>query len=268
MTQFSIGAPELQQRRQSSFEEFIALVKGRSIISAADWGDDRFELGLSGGAMIRFFRGRDGTEINWISTTNPDEIPPLLISLGNMPAQVPIGIIEQKLYGLRTLYAIYYLAHQKRFDDLTSYLIRHPHGDIERATLTPEETLYIESISYGSWILAVWAKTKTAYKALSSVAGLVFYRGREAYLSKLEAEARLANARARKEEISAAVAEFDFRKKQLEYLRKVSGQIPIPEVKENLERIMVSATRNLTAGDPDDASSYRQLTYNGDDEQT
>jgi hypothetical protein len=260
MTWFSVGAEERQEQRQSSFEELVSLIKGRSIISAADWGDERFELGLSGGVMMRFFRGRDGMEINLISTTNPDDIPPLFLSLGDMPARVPISVIERKLSGLRTLYAIYYLAHLERLPELTSYLIRHPRGDIERALLTEEELLYIESISYGSWVLAVWAKSKRAYQALSSVAGLVFERGREAYLAKLEAEARLAQARARREEISAATAEFDLKRRQLEYLRKVSDQISIPEVRQNLERIMVGAARNLTTGDAGDSESYLRLT--------
>jgi hypothetical protein len=104
-------------------------------------------------------------------------------------------------------------------------------------------------------------KTRNAYKALSSVVGLAFERGREAYLTKLEAEAKLTQARARKEEISAASEEFELKKKQLEYLRKVSGQITIPEVKQNLERIMINATRSLTADDPQDAESYRQLVH-------
>ena len=143
MTWFSVGAEERQEQRQSPFEELVSLIKGRSIISAADWGDERFELGLSGGVMIRFFRGRDGMEINLISTTNPDDIPPLLVSLGDMPARVPISVIEKKLSGLRTLYAIYYLAHLERLPELTSYLNRHPRGDIERALLTEEELLYM-----------------------------------------------------------------------------------------------------------------------------
>lgn len=259
MAQFTVGASEIQQVRRSSFQEFIALLKGRAIVSAADWGSDRIEFGLSGGAMLRIFRTPDGTEINLISTINPEEIPPIIVSLGDMPQHVPISTIERKLYGLRTLYAIYYLADSDRLKDLTSYLIRHPQGDIERALLTPEESLHIESISYGSWMLAIWAKSKNAYKAISSVAGLAFERGREAYLSKLEAEACLAQARARKEEISAASSEFDLKKKQLDYLRKISDQVNIPEVKENLEKIMINATRDLMYGDPKDSESYRKL---------
>ena len=48
MTQFTIGPAETNDRVTSNFEEFVAIAKGRSIVSAADWGKGRFELGLSG----------------------------------------------------------------------------------------------------------------------------------------------------------------------------------------------------------------------------
>ena len=117
MAHVTIGAIELGQVRASSFAEFVEIAKGRSIISAADWGSDRFELGISGGLMIRVLRDGESIEINLISTTNPGEMPP--------------------------------------------------------------------------WVLTVWAKTKSAYKSLSSVASLVFERGKEAYLRKLEAQGRV-----------------------------------------------------------------------------
>ena len=44
MTMYSIGALELKERRESDFAEFVSIVKGRSIISAADWGNERIEL--------------------------------------------------------------------------------------------------------------------------------------------------------------------------------------------------------------------------------
>ena len=51
MTKFSIGAPELNERTASTFAEFVSVAKGRSIVSAADWGDGRLELGLSAGRL-------------------------------------------------------------------------------------------------------------------------------------------------------------------------------------------------------------------------
>ena len=259
-TTFTVGAAEVEESRRSDFSEFLSIVKGRSIVSAADWGGDRFELGLSGGAMIRLLRTDEATHINVMSTANPDEVPSVVLSLGDMSQQVPISIIEKKLKGLRTLYAIYYLAEAGRLDEIVSFVKRHPYGDVESALLTPNEALRIESISYGSWIVALWANTKQAYKALSSVAGLVFERGREAYLSKLDAEARLAHARARREEIAAARDEFDLRRSQLDYFLKVTSKVGIPEVKENVERLMLAAVKDVASGDSSDGDSYKTLT--------
>lgn len=260
MTHFSIGASEMNERRESSFAEFVSIAKGRSIVSAADWGNGRIELGLSGGAMLRFFSSTaDDTEVNLIATINREELPPILISLGDMPQRVPLATVERKLRGLRTLYAIFFLYHTDRISDLHHFLETNPDGDIEQL-LAEDDTLKIESISYGSWVLAVWAKTQASYKAISSVAGLAFDRGREAFLGKMEAGARLAHAKARREEIAADKDEFQLKKSQIDYMLKISGKVESPQLRANLESIMINATRNLTSGDPDDACSYKQLT--------
>lgn len=196
MTTFSLGALEINERTVSTFAEFVSVVKGRSIVSAADWGNGRFELGLSGGAMLRvIWAPAAQVDVNLIGTVNPDELPPLLISLGDMPQRVPLATVERKLRGLRTLYAIFYLFHTGRLNELFQFLEAHPDGDIEQELVSADEALHIESISYGSWVLEVWAKTKASYKAISSVAGLAFDRGREAFLQKMEADARLAHRR-------------------------------------------------------------------------
>jgi hypothetical protein len=260
MTRFTIGAAELKDRVESDFAGFVSIAKGRSIISAADWGKGRFELGLSGGAMLRVFTGiNTKTEVNLIETLNSNELPPLMISLGDMPQRVPLATIERKLRGLRTLYAIFLLLHTDRLADLFQFLANNPEGDIEQALVSEEDALNIESISYGSWVLAVWAKTKASYKAVASVAGLAFDRGREAFLWKLEADTRLAQAKARREEIAVAKDEFDLKKSQFDYLLKISSKAPSLELRQNLEAIMIRATRDLTASDPDDSTSYIKL---------
>ncbi len=261
MTMYSIGALELKERRESDFAEFVSIVKGRSIISAADWGNERIELGLSGGAMIRFFGSPiNYSEVNLIQTTNPDELPPILISLGDMPQRVPLATVERKLRGLRTLYAIFFLYHSDRLGELLHFVEANPDGDIEQNLLSEEDALHVESISYGSWVLAVWAKTKTSYKAISSAAGLAFDRGRDAFLAKMEADARFAHAKARREEIAGNKDEFQLKKSQLDYMLKISGQVESPQLRANIEAIMIDATRNLTAGDPDDSGSYKRLS--------
>ena len=262
MTKFTIGAAEINESRESDFSEFVSIAKGRSIVSAGDWGNGRLELGLSGGAMLRIFGSpANNLEINLIKTVNRDELPPLLISLGDMPQRVPLATVERKLRGLRTLYAIFYLYHTDRLNDLLDFLETTPDGDIEHNLLAEDDVLHIESISYGSWVLAVWAKSKASYKAISSVAGLAFDRGREAFLSKIEADARLAHAKARREEIAADKDEFQLKKSQIDYMLMISSKVESPQLRANLESIMINAARNLTTGDPDDAGSYTKLTH-------
>jgi hypothetical protein len=55
MAEFSIGLFETGEAEYSDFKEFISIVSRRSIVSAADWGEGRFELGLSGNLMVWFF---------------------------------------------------------------------------------------------------------------------------------------------------------------------------------------------------------------------
>ncbi|HEY5125363.1 MAG TPA: hypothetical protein VIK14_16655 [Ignavibacteria bacterium] len=260
MTEFTIGSYELEQERVSDFAEVISIIKGRSIVSSADMGNyDRFELGISGNLMLRFFRTDTGMTINLISTRNKDENPTLVINMGDMEQRVPISVIETKLNGLRTIYAIFYLIHNDRAKELQSYLIKHPHGDIEKALLYEDEQLYIESISYGSWILTVWGKTKKAYKAISATAGIVFQRGREAYLSKLEADARLKHSEADLKAMEVKEKGFDLDKKQFDYLLDASDKMDIPEVKEHLKNRLIQATKNFTLGDKSDGDSFKQL---------
>jgi hypothetical protein len=261
MTQFSIGAIEINERRESDFAEFVSIIIGRSIVSAADWNNGCVELGLSGGAMLRFLSPPSNiTEINLIATVNRDELPPILISLGDMPQRVPLATVERKLRGLRTLYAIFFLYHTNRLDNLLHFLETTPEGDIEQNLLSEDDALNIESISYGSWVLAVWAKTQSSYKAVFSVVGLAFERGREAYIEKMEAGARLAQAKARREEIAADKDEFQLKKSQLDYMLKITSKVESPQIQAVIESIMINATRNLTSGDPVDACSYKKLT--------
>src|SRR5690606_35276786 len=102
-------------------------------------------------------------------------------------------------------------------------------------------------------------KTKKAYKAITSVAGLAFERGREAFLSKIEADARLKNAQADKEEIATKRESFNLQKNQIDYLLEASDKMDIPEIKEQLKLRLIQATKNFTLGDQSDNDSYKQL---------
>jgi len=259
MATFLLGAREQGDVQVSDFAEFISIIKGRSIVSGADWGKDRVEFGLSGDLMLRIFLNHDEILIELVSTLNKGENPSLAIDLGDMDRKVPINVIIIKLNALRTLYAIFYLIYSGRGHDLELFLLSDPAGDIEQALLKEDEQLFIESVSYGSWILTVWGKTKETYQALVAVAGLVFDRGREAFLSKLEANARLKNAEADLKEREVNAKDFEIKKDQIDYLLEVSDSLDAPEIKAIIKDKIIEATKNLTFGDKSDGDSYKRL---------
>ena len=190
MPHYTLGAFELGTPDPSDFSEFINIVSGRSIVSGADWGHDRFELGLSGDGMMRVFWTPKGLEVNFLSTTNKDEIPPLILQLVDEERRLPARLLERRLFGMRQLYALVRLADTDRLNmlDVDLGAIR----DLEDL-LPADEHLYVECLASGSWYLTVWSKVQGSYKSLLKTVALVYSRGREALLTKLEAEARLKN---------------------------------------------------------------------------
>lgn len=157
MSEYSIRAQELGKAQLSNFGEFINIVTGRSIVSGADWGNDRFELGLSGDGMIRVFWTLKGLHVNFISTTNTDEIPPLILQLVDEEQRLPARVLEKRLFGMRQLYAIIRLADTDRLGLLEKSL--ESVRDIEEL-LEPEEQLYVECLAPGSWYLTVCVEVK------------------------------------------------------------------------------------------------------------
>ena len=105
MSEYSIGAQELGETQRSDFGEFINIVSGRSVVSGADWGNDRFELGFSGEGMIRVFWTPEGLHVNFISTTNASEIPPLILQLVDEERRLPA---RGKRMGTLSIFTVLY----------------------------------------------------------------------------------------------------------------------------------------------------------------
>jgi hypothetical protein len=238
---FTAGHPEFQVEESISFINFIDIVKGRSIVSAGVMNDGRLELGLSGGAQIRIFADPD-TVINVVSTLNPDELPPVFINFGELGESVPLALIESKLQALRTLYAITFLVENGQEDDLIAFHREQPHGDVEASLLSEDARIFIESMSYGSWILTAWTKTKAAFKAIGTASLMIFERGREAQLRKLEADALIREHEAHRKAIENQRHQFELQKSKLDYLlvtaKKHGGKAARDLVQEQLDKAL------------------------------
>src|ERR1700691_3102952 len=100
MARFTCGAHETGDVRPVEFTQVVEVVKGRSVVSLADWGENRFELGLSGKLMLRILDSPEGIEVNCVSTQNPNEPFASVVALGEMSEAVPIRQLEAKLRGL------------------------------------------------------------------------------------------------------------------------------------------------------------------------
>lgn len=114
-----------------------------------------WSFGLSGKVTLHILLTKGGIEVNCFSTQNAGEPIAFTLALGEMAETIPVWQLDAKLRGLRTAFAILHLLSNDRQDALTAYLLHHPYGDIDRALLREDETLEIESLSYGSWIAAL-----------------------------------------------------------------------------------------------------------------
>lgn len=235
MAHFTFGAFELGEPAGSDFGEFINTISGRSIVSGADWGNDRVEFGLSGDGMIRVFWKPDGLEVNFLSTTNPDEIPPLILQLVDEERRLPARLLEKRLFGMRQLYALVRLADTDRLNVLEGGLEKiHDLEDF----LSDDEQLYVECLAPGSWYLTVWSKAKGSYKSLVKTVALVYSRGREALLSKLEAEARLKN-------LEAEEKEFELFAKKLDYTLGLAERLESEPARKAIEERVVAGLEDF-----------------------
>jgi hypothetical protein len=259
MTRFTFGAYETQTASPADFSQVVEVVKGRSITSLADWGANRFELGLSGNVMLRIFASGTDIEINCFSTQNQDEPLASALPLGEMPEMVSVWHLEAKLRGLRTAFGIFYLLASERERELAEYLVQHPFGDIDRALLTDGEALRIESLSYGSWVATVRTKTRAAINALVAIATIVFPRSRDAFLKKLEAEASLKGTEAKRSEVALARDKFELAKDQTEYALDLANRMGDRKTREVLLRRLRHAIYDLASGDRDE-TEIRDVT--------
>jgi hypothetical protein len=246
VTTFTLGANEVGPVVPSDFGEFISIVSGRSVVSGADWGNDRLEFGLSGDGMIRVFWTPQGLHANFISTTNINEVPPLMLRLSEEDRRIPARVLELKLRALRNLYAAVHLLSTGRSTLVENALLSGDGLDLE-ALLNPDEYLYVECLAPGSWYITLWSKAKESYRSVIATVALVYERGRDATLRKLEAEARI-------KELEAETKEFELLTKKLDYGLGLVDRLTSPQAKAALTQqiendvsdlLQVSSSSNL-----------------------
>lgn len=251
MARYAFGTFDAPGVLQPLASDGIArLVRGRSVLEIVDAPHGSVELRLSGEQVLQI-SSLDGAPVLSLIMQNqfnePSSIP---VSLGNLPQRAPLRALEKRLRGLRTAYAILYLAEVDRLRSLEEYLLKHPYGDIEHALLSEDERLYVESISFGSWTAIVRAANFKQVRALLAVPAILFERGREAYLKMIEARAVFMQARAAREVTAAAQDEFNLEKERHEHALDLVERIDDPEARAVVYRRLADAAAGLLSGEP------------------
>lgn len=124
-----------------------------------------------------------------MSTTNPDEVSPLMLRLSEDDRRVPARVLELKLRALRNLYATVHLLSTER-SDLNESAFLTGNSSYSETLLEPDEYFYVECLASGIRCIKLWSKAKESCLSIIADVAMTNERGRDVILRKLEAEAR------------------------------------------------------------------------------
>lgn len=89
---------------------------------------------------------------------------------------------------------------------------------------------------------------------LKSIVFMVYERGRESFLQKMEAEAAILKEKSFQESIVTARKEFELKRDRMDYVLELSKRMQIPEIKEQLQKRILDSINSLILEDKNDHS--------------
>jgi hypothetical protein len=188
MSRFYAVDPRSDATETIEFAELAEIAKGTSVIGVNN-ADGILEFKLSEDLIVRF-QPRDRLHVTVQSTTDPRGAAPVRFQLLAQGEEPSAAVVEERLRRLRQAYAISFLVTVRREADIANKLTDDPHADLEDL-LAPEDRLYVQSASSGTFWVTVLAKTRAAQKALRDIASLAFPEGREHLLRRVRADTEL-----------------------------------------------------------------------------
>lgn len=196
MPKFSLFNFDNRTRRPLEFEDFLGLVKGGRISSAAargkgSKGEDFIEFGISEMFNLRISTYNKSLQVMLIPLS-AHEFPPVQMKIIEDGENVTAELLERRLHSVRQIYAIALLIENGKENELSSFLEKNKSGDIERELIPENDKLLVKEAIPGSLWISFIAKSKATYKALLYVCAVPYARGRDALLGRLEAGTELA----------------------------------------------------------------------------
>lgn len=266
MPRFTITQPPFEAMQEISFEDFVGLCKGLSVTSAAASGEgsrgpDFLEIGLSKTFNLRVQARGGELFVSVVPTLNFGDLPPVRFEIISEGEIVTAELLEHRLYYLRQTYALMFLLESGREEELANLLRAQPQVDIEQALVDENDKLIVQEATPGSLILSLVAKTKVSYQAIIYASSLIFERGREAFLKRVEAKADLARLevmdRALDLKIKAVDAAIEAAKK-LNDIKDESIRAPIKD------RFLSDVDKFLDAAPPPHVITYETAPQDDD----
>jgi len=206
MSRFYAVDPRSDASETIEFAELAEIAEGTSVI-ALNNEDGILEFKLSEDLIVRF-QPRDRLHVTVQSATDPRGAVPMRFQLLSHGEEPSAAVVEERLRRLRQAYAISFLISVRREADIANQLNNDPHADLEDL-LAPEDRLYIQSASSGSFWVTVLAKTNAAQKVLRNIASLAFPEGREHLLRRVRADTELKELDVTAKKISVAKSYVD-----------------------------------------------------------
>lgn len=179
------------------FHHFASLVEGAGLISVNFFSEDgSVTLGFSAGRDVNIRPSKGGFGLQLDAKPEGHYSAPVPISFEGATS-AHVGASVAVLAAIDELYAIIFLRFEDRWDALRNYLKTSEAGHASALLKDSERPVFL-SFAYGSWHSEMWSKTKNGIKALRMIALSASGRGREAMIRRVEAEACLGEANAKK----------------------------------------------------------------------
>jgi hypothetical protein len=217
MSTFYLIDPEADAPINISFAEIVDLAKGASIVNVSE-SDGLLEIGLSEALTLRF-QPRGRLHVTIMSTKDSRGIVPIRFQLIEGGEEPSAAIVEGRLHRLRQIYAISFLVDAGREDELAEAIQESPGRDLEYL-LAPEDRLYVQAASPGSFLVTLFGKSSAAQSVLRNLPLLTFPEGRQNLLRRMRAETAVQELEVAKKEASVALKEAEAAKKKVALLSK------------------------------------------------
>ena len=228
-------------KSEASREIFSQIAKGHSIVGLSQEGRT---IHLTGNLGIGFERSANQSRIKIFEQYRHSEGPVrnfAVLRIEDVGEKITLSRWEEIFRGIRVLHALAYLTQSERASILSDTAQNgEPFDPCD--LLFEDESIYLESVAPGSWYLTLWSYSRKSIRALWLIASMLFDRGRDAMLRKLEAESAL-------RELEVEERQFELLAKKIDYSVSLTAKIDNDEGKRVISDLVKEQVKSIFDND-------------------